>query len=65
MRKFNYKTISETDFLNSEQMNSIELGVCSAGCKQGCSSGNHDGRESKSVNEIERQVQNSAEVRVY
>lgn len=57
MEKNNYKAISETDFLTTEQMNSIEMGVCSAGCKQGCHDGNHDGRESESVQELAKQVE--------
>ena len=46
MKKFHYKPISETDYLSSEQLDSIEMGdksQCEPSCKKGCSPSNHDG----------------------
>lgn len=46
MKKNFYKSISETDYLSDEQLNSIEMGGCSQSCKQGCSGSNFDGQQS-------------------
>jgi hypothetical protein len=60
MKKNFYKSISETDYLSDEQLNSIEMGGCPQSCKQGCSGSNFDGqqpymRQAESVEDRELQ----------
>lgn len=62
MEKLNYQAIVETDFLNSEQLDYIELGkedTCEPSCKKSCAPSNHDGSSSVKVND---QLISSAQV---
>ena len=44
MKKFEYKSIEDTDILNNTELDEVEAGTCSAGCKKSCHDGNSNRR---------------------
>lgn len=44
MKKFEYKSIEDTDILNNTEIDEIEADTCSAGCKKSCHDGNSNHR---------------------
>lgn len=62
MKKKFYKSISDTDYLSNEQLNSIEMGGCDESCKQGCSVSNFDGQQSYKQQAVNMESLNAREI---
>lgn len=46
MKNSKFKSIADTDILSDKQLDSVEAGACSSGCKPSCQQGNagHKGK---------------------
>ncbi|WP_262281292.1 hypothetical protein [Hallella absiana] len=46
MKNSKFKSIADTDIMSDQQLDSIEAGACSSGCKPSCQQGNagHKGK---------------------